>query len=127
MAKSKRKSPPFPFLIEALAPADPEIKHMFGGHAVYIGDKIVAILRDSLKLPEDNGLWLVLSESVDPTSKALRKHFPSIRKIALLGDVIKHWLLIPSDSPTFEQESLHACDLILARDPQIGRIPKSRR
>jgi hypothetical protein len=125
-AKPKRKSPPYPFILEALAPLDPEVRPMFGGHAVYIGDKIVAMLREHLKSPQDNGLWLVLSETTDPTSPALRTEFPSIRKIDLLGGVIHHWLILPSDSCSFESESLHACDLILARDPRIGRIPKSR-
>jgi hypothetical protein len=124
--ETKRKSPPHPFILEALDPLNPEVRHMFGGHAVYIGDKIVFMLRDSLKSPEDNGLWLVLSETADPNSPALRKEFRSLRPIALLGGVIGHWLLIPSDSPNFESESLHACDLILAHDPRIGRIPKSR-
>jgi len=122
----KRKSPPHPFILEALAPLHPEAKHMFGGHAVYIGDKIVAMLRDNTKSPQDNGMWLVLSETTDPASRALRKEFPSIRNIDLLGGAIHHWLILPSDSPNFDSESLHACDLILAHDPRIGRIPKSR-
>jgi hypothetical protein len=124
--KPKRKSPPHPFLLEALSPLNPEVRPMFSGYAVYIGDKIVAMLRDHLKSPQDNGLWLVLSETTDPAGPALRKEFPSIRNIDLLGGAIRHWLILPSDSPTFESESLHACDLILAHDPRIGRIPKSR-
>ena len=47
--------------------------------------------------------------------------------IELLGGVIGHWLLIPSDGPDFEGEALHACELLLRRDPRLGRIPKSRR
>lgn len=125
-AAKKRKSPPYPFLTEALAPLDPEIRPMFSGYAVYIGDKIVCMLRDSAKAIEDNGLWLVLSESTDPADPGLRKDFPSIRRIVLLGDKINHWLLIPADGPDFETESLHACDLILRNDPRIGRIPQSR-
>ena len=124
--KPKRKSPPHPFILEALDPLHPEVRPMFSAHAVYIGDKIVFMLRDSLKSPEDNGLWVVLSETADPASLALRKEFPSLRNIALLGGAIGHWLLIPSDSPDFESEALHACDLILAHDPRIGRVPKSR-
>ena len=124
--KPKRKSPPHPFLLEALAPLGPEVRPMFSGYAVYIGDKIVAMLRDHAKSPQDNGMWLVLSDTVDPASPALRKEFPSIRNIDLLGGAIHHWLILPADSPNFESESLRACDLILARDPRIGRIPKSR-
>lgn len=126
-AKSKRKSPPHAFILEALAPLDPEVRAMFSGFAVYLSNRIVCMLRDSEKSPKDNGVWLVLSETVDPADKSLRKDFPSLRKIALLDGFISHWLLIPSDSPTFEEEALHACDLIMQHDSRIGRIPKSRR
>ena len=132
-AKPKRKSPPYPFVLEALAPLSPEVRPMFSGYAVYIGDKIVLMLRDSPKAPEDNGLWLVFTEQTEAAlaltskPKSLRKILPSLRTIGILGGVIKHWLLIPSDSPNFESESLHACDLILAHDPRIGRIPESRK
>ena len=124
--KPKRKSRPHPFILEALDPLHPEVRPMFSGHAVYIGDKIVAMLRDHPKSPQDNGMWLVLSETIDPSNPTLRREFPSIRNIDLLGGAIRHWLILPSDNPNFESESLHACDLILAHDPRIGRIPKSR-
>lgn len=125
--KPKRKSPPHEFFLEALTPLSPEVRHMFGGYSVYIGDKIVCMLRDNEKSPQDNGIWLVLSEQTNPSDKKLRKEFPSLRTIDLLGGVISHWLLIPSDSPHFEAEALHTADLLLARDPRIGRIPESRK
>jgi len=99
---------------------------MFSGFAVYIADKIVAMLRDSPKGPEDNGLWLVLSETTDPGDPTLRRELPSLRTINRLAGKISHWLLVPADGPDFEAESLRVCELILARDPRIGRIPKSR-
>ena len=85
------------------------------------------MLRDHAKSPQDNGVWLVLSEGTSPTDPKLRREFPSLRKIELLGDKIGHWLLIPSDSPNFEIEALHACELMLRGDPRVGRVPKSRR
>jgi hypothetical protein len=100
---------------------------MFSGFAVYVGDRIVCMLRDHVKSPKDNGMWLVLSESANPADAALREEFPSLRPIELLGGKISHWLVIPSDSPIFEQESLHACDLLLHHDLRFGRVPKSRR
>jgi hypothetical protein len=133
LARSKRKSPPYPFVLEALAPLQPEVRPMFSGYAVYIGDKIVFMLRDSPKIPEDNGLWLVFAEQTEAAlaltnkPKSLHKKIPSLRTIGILGGVIKHWLLIPSDGPNFESEAQAACDLILAHDPRIGRIPESRR
>lgn len=100
---------------------------MFSGYAVYVGDRIVCMLRDHAKSPQDNGVWLVLSESVNPGDKALRQEFPSLRPIERLRGKISHWLVIPSDSPTFEEEALHACDRLLQHDSRFGRVPKSRR
>lgn len=124
--KPKQK-PPYPFVLEALAPLNPEVRRMFSGFAVYIGDRIVCMLRDHPKSPQDNGLWLVLSESTNPSDRTLKKEFPSLRSIELLGGKIGHWLLIPSDGPDFEREALHACDLFLNRDQRLGRVPESRR
>jgi hypothetical protein len=125
-AKARRKSPPHPFVIEAIAALDPEVRPMFSGYAIYIGDNIVCMLRESAKSPEDNGVWLVLSELVDPSDPGLRRDFPSLRPIELLGGKIGHWLLSPSDGANFETEALHACELWLRRDSRLGRIPQSR-
>jgi hypothetical protein len=124
-AKLKPKVP-HEFVVEALNPLSPEVRRMFSGFAVYLGDRIVCMLREHPKSPQDNGVWLVLSESTNPTDPELRREIPSLRPIEILGEKIAHWLLIPSDSSSFEIEALHACDLILRRDPRIGRIPKSR-
>jgi hypothetical protein len=100
---------------------------MFSGFAVYIGDRLVLILRDHIKCPKDNGIWLVLSEGIDPADASLRRDFPSIRAIEMIRGKISHWLLIPSDSGDFEKEAMDVCDLIRGRDPRLGRIPQSRR
>jgi hypothetical protein len=99
---------------------------MFSGFAVYVADKIMLILRDSAKLPEDNGVWLVFSETADPDDPGIRRDFPTLRLIGLLGGKIGHWRLIPADSPTFESEALHACELLLRHDARFGRVPQSR-
>ncbi len=125
-AKPKQKAP-HAFVLDALMTLNPEVRRMFSGFAVYLGDRIVCMLRDHPKSPRDNGVWLVLSESTHPADPELRRQFPSLRRIELLGNKIGHWLLIPSDSPHFEMEALHACDLLLRHDSRLGRIPKSRR
>jgi hypothetical protein len=123
-----RQRPPHEFVLEALMPLKPEVRRMFSGFGVYVGDRIVFMLRDHQKSPRDNGVWLVLSDSTRPTDPELRREFPSIRPIELLRNKIGHWLLIPSDSPSFEMEALHACDLLLRHDsspwtnPQIKTI-----
>jgi hypothetical protein len=126
LAKPKRRSAPYPFIIEALAPLEPEVRPMFSGFAVYVGERIVLMLRDSLKHPEDNGVWLVFSETANLADPRIRQDFPSLRLINLLGGKIGHWRLIPADSPTFEAEALHACELLLKHDVRFGRIPQSR-
>lgn len=125
-ARSKRRSAPYPFIIEALAPLEPEVRPMFSGFAVYVGEKIMLMLRDSAKQPEDNGIWLVFSETADLADPGIHKDFPSLRLIKLLGGKIAHWPLIPADSATFESEALHACELLLKHDVRFGRIPQAR-
>jgi hypothetical protein len=126
LAKPKRKSAPYLFIIEALARLEPEVRPMFSGFAVYAGEKIVLMLRDSQKQPEDNGVWLVFSETANLDDPRICRDFPSLRLIKLLGGKIGHWRLIPADSPTFESEALHACELLLKHDLRFGRIPQSR-
>ena len=125
-AKPKQK-PPHSFVLEALAPLNPEVRRMFSGFAVYLGDLLVLMLRETDKSVKDNGVWIVLSESTNPDDKKLRREFPSLRRIELLRSKIGHWLLIPSDGPDFETEALRACELLLRRDPRLGRVPLSRR
>jgi hypothetical protein len=125
-AKPRRKSAPYPFILEALTALEPEVRPMFSGFAVYVGDKIMLMLRDSPKQPKDNGVWLVFSETADLDDPGIRRDFPSIRLIELLGGKIGHWRLVPADSPTFESEALHACELLLRRDARFGRVPQSR-
>jgi hypothetical protein len=128
MPPSKPKATaPYPFVVEALASLQPEVRPLFSGCGIYIGDRLVLILRDREKSPQDNGVWLVLSDGTDPADKSLRRDFPPIRRIELLRTKISHWLLIPSDDERFEPLALHACDLILRRDPRFGRVPQSRR
>ena len=126
---AKRKSPPYLFILEALEPLAPEVRPMFSGYAVYVQNKIVFMLRDSAKQPEDNGLWVVFADVSEASHApgALRHAFPSIRPIKALGGKIHHWLLIPADSPHFEADSLRACEFALARDPRLGRIPDTRK
>jgi hypothetical protein len=120
-ARLKQKTP-HAFVLEALAPMHPEVRRMFSGFAVYIGDRIVCMLRDHAKSPRDNGVWLILSDTVNPADPILLREFPSLRSIELLAGKI-----IPGDGPAFESEVLHACDLLLRHDPRLGRIPASRR
>jgi hypothetical protein len=67
------------------------------------------------------------TETANPTDPRIRRDFPSIRLIGLLGGKMGHWRLIPADSPTFESEALQACELLLKQDARFGHVPQSRK
>jgi hypothetical protein len=119
----RRRIAPHEFALDALAVLAPTTRMMFGCLAVYFEDKIVLILRDRSDSPEDNGVWLATAAE---HHASLQCEFPSMRSIQLFGIKTTHWQVLPADAPDFEAASLRACDLIIARDPGIGKVPKSR-
>ena len=119
-----RKPIPHPFVLEALAPLSPMTRPMFGCLAIYVNDKIVLILRDKQGPSPDNGVWLATTQD---HHESLRREFPNMRSIEVLGKKVTGWQVLPSDAEDFEQAALHACVLVLARDPRIGKVPGARR
>ncbi len=49
-----------------------------------------------------------------------------MRSIQLFGKEVTGWQVLPADAADFEEAAMRACELILARDPRIGKVPKSR-
>lgn len=119
-----RKSVPYEFVLDALAPARPRTRPLFSCLAVYLGERIVMALRDRPTHAADNGVWLATTPE---HHESLRKEFPHMRSIGVLGKDVTGWQILPADAPDFEAAALHACELVLARDPRIGKIPKSRK
>jgi hypothetical protein len=119
-----RKPLPFPFVLDAIAALSPWTRPMFGCLAIYVNEKIVLILRDKPSQTADNGVWLATSVEHHPS---LRADFPHMRSIQVLGKKVTGWQVLPVDSPNFEEAVLHACDLILANDARIGKVPGTRR
>jgi hypothetical protein len=118
-----RKVIPHEFVLDALAELSPGTNPMFGCLAVYVGEKIVLILRDKPGQPPDNGVWLATTQE---HHDSLRREFPNMRSIEVLGKKVTGWQVLPADAPDFEEAALHACELVMARDPRIGKVPKSR-
>lgn len=121
---SPRSRIPHEFVLDALQPLAPETKAMFGCLAVYVRERIVLILRDHRDHRADNGVWLATSAE---HHDSLRREFPHMRSIQLFGTPITSWQVLPADAGDFEESALHACELVLARDPRIGRVPETRR
>jgi hypothetical protein len=132
-----RKPVPHEFVLDALASLSPVTRSMFGCLAIYVGDKvhdevqdkIVLILRDKRDQTADNGVWLATTEE---HHRSLRREFPHMRSIQVLGKKVSGkkvtgWQVLPADAEDFEQAALHACELVLAGDPRIGKVPGARR
>ncbi len=120
--KKIQKSVPFNFVIENLFALNPIVKAMFGAYAIYVGSKIVLILRD--KKDEDTGVWIA---TIPEHHRSLKKDFPSMRSIKIFGSGETGWQVLPMDADDFESSVNRACDFILKGDKRIGKIPKPKK
>ena len=121
--RSKPKIP-FQFVLDELESEQPSVRAMFGCYAIYIEGKITLILRDRPGSPKDNGVWLATTKE---HHESLKKLFPFMRSIAVLGKDITGWQVLPLSSDDFESSVLKACELVRRRDPRIGKVPTSKR
>jgi hypothetical protein len=122
LARKQRKPIPHAFVLDSIATLSPYTRPMFGCLAIYVKDKIVLILRDKPKSTADNGVWLATTQE----HQSLRREFPNMRSIQVLGKRVTGWQVLPVDAPDFESAALRACELVLAGDPRIGKIPGAR-
>lgn len=123
-----RKKPsrkiPFSFVLELLDGASPYTRPMFGCTSVYVEEKIVLILREKSEYVRDNGVWVATTRE---HHTSLKQDFPSLRSIELFGGITTGWQNLPVDAPDFEDAVTRMCELILRRDPRVGKIPKPRK
>ena len=119
----QRKPIPHAFVLDAIATLSPYTRPMFGCLAIYVKDKIVLILRDKPTNTADNGVWLATTQE---HHQSLRPEFPNMRSIRVLGKQVTGWQVLPVDAPDFESAALRACELVLAGDARIGKIPGAR-
>jgi hypothetical protein len=119
----QRKPIPHAFVLDAIATLSPYTRPMFGCLAIYVKDKIVLILRDKPTSTADNGVWLATTQE---HHQSLRREFPNMRSIQVLGKAVTGWQVLPVDAPDFESAALRACEFVLAGDARIGKIPGAR-
>jgi hypothetical protein len=120
----RRKAVPHEFVLDAIAALRPRTRPMFGCLAVYFGEQIVLILRDKPGDNRDNGVWLATTKE---HHESLRREFPNLRSIQVFKTKVTGWQVLPADAQDFEEAALRACELIAARDPRIGKVPKAKR
>lgn len=96
-------------------------KPMFGCTAVYVGEKIVLILREKEPHDQDCGIWIATTVE---HHESLKNELPGMRSIKVFeSEGPTGWQVLRSSSPDFEEEALKACELILEGDERIGKIP----
>jgi len=123
LVPKQRKPIPHAFVLDAISTLSPYTRPMFGCLAIYVKDKIVLILRDKPKSTADNGIWLATTQE---HHQSLRREFPNVRSIQVLGKRVTGWQVLPVNAPDFESAALRACELVLAGDARIGKIPGAR-
>lgn len=114
---------PFGFIIDDLASMNPVVGRMFGCYSVYIGEKIVLILRQRKEPLADNGVWIATTAQ---HHESLASEFPSMRSIEVFGPGPSGWQVLPEESDNFEAEVTHLCKLVLRQDLRIGKIPAKK-
>ncbi len=117
------KKVPFAFVLDELEALSPTTKPMFGCTAVYVGPRIVLILRDK-QGSADDGVWIATTAE---HHASLRAELPSIRSITVFGPGESGWQVIPAGAESFEEEALRACELVRRGDPRVGKLPKPKR
>ena len=96
----QRKPIPHAFVLDAISTLSPYTRPMFGCLAIYVKDKIVLILREKPKSTADNGVWLATTQE---HHQSLRREFPNMRSIQVLGKRVTGWQVLPVDALTLNQ------------------------
>ena len=107
----------YDFVLDALHDLGPTTRAMFGSTAVYLGERVVFILRK--KGDPDDGVWVAFDE--DRTRDAIAA-LPNLTPIRRLPNV-RSWRKLAESDPHFEDDVLEACRI--AGDPggPLGKIP----
>ena len=117
---------PFAFILDYLIPLQVVIKPMFGCHAIYVGEKIVLIVRNRKDHTDCNGVWIATSQEAHAS---LKKDLPSMCSISIFSDgkTESAWQMLPLSADDFESSVIKACEFITHGDERIGRIPKKKK
>ena len=123
LGASAKRQTPFQFVLDELLPLRPVIRQMFGFTYVYFDEKLLLSLRDSVKQPQYNGVWLYTqAEHIE----SLRREFPLLprRSFWKSGKSGNGWVILASGLEDFEEYAFKACELILRGDQRIGRVTR---
>jgi hypothetical protein len=120
---STNRQSPFQFVLDELLMIRPAIRRMFGLTYVYLDETLLLSLRESVKQPQYNGVWIYThAEHIESLRKEFRllprRYFWRSRKSG------SGWVILPSQLEEFEEYALLACELILRGDQRVGRVTR---
>lgn len=109
---------PFDFVLDYL-PDSIVVKKMFGMHYIYLGKKIMLILRKRLNEPALNGIWVATGKK---HHENLKNNIPELGAFFINNDERQgNWLFLKDDAEDFEGAAIKICEMILHGDQRIGR------
>ncbi|HKR59818.1 MAG TPA: hypothetical protein VJS64_08775 [Pyrinomonadaceae bacterium] len=114
-----KKNLPYSFVFEELAILNVTSKPMFGFMYVYLGEKLILLLRERENQPERNGLWLATTSE---HLASLREEFPLLPSSCVIHSDKNGWLFLPARLEIFESYAVKACGLIANGDTRIGVV-----
>lgn len=118
---SNKRTSPFQFVLDELQPIRPAIKQMFGFTYVYLDTKLLLSIRNSVKQPQFNGVWLYTqAEHIE----SLRREFPSLPRRSFWRSGKNGWVILASKGEDFEEYAFRACEMILNGDHRFGRVSR---
>ena len=113
----------FQFVLDELQPIRPILRQIFGFTYIYLDEKLLLSLRESVKQPQYNGVWIYTqAEHID----SLRREFPQLprRYFWKSRKSGSGWVILASVIEDFEEYAFRACELILRGDQRIGRVTR---
>jgi hypothetical protein len=120
---SLKRLVPFPFVLDELLSIRPIIKTMFGFTYVYLDEKLLISLRDSVNQPGSNGIWVYTTTE---HLESLAREFPQLPRRQLWRSGKNAWVVLASRLENFEEHAFTVCELILKGDQRIGRITRGK-
>lgn len=118
-----KRQVPFQFVLDELQPIRPTLRRMFGFTYVYLDEKLLLSLRESVKQPQYNGVWLYTqAEHIE----SLRREFPQLPRRCFWRSVKSGsgWVILASGLEDFQEYAFRACELILRGDRRVGRVTR---